>query len=157
METAEAWAQAECDPDMALRTLDTKAQGFPERCGTAPRAWHAWMHFSPSRARDGCVDLFITHDPTTTQTNTQNSYGLTFRWAPAGAMPAYYAHSVPQPMQAPAPGPPPPQQVYYVPAPGTPPQPGQVCSCEGDRGLSLGVNRRLSRLTERKHHTLHRP
>lgn len=31
VETAEAWAQAECDPEMALRTLDTKVQGFPER------------------------------------------------------------------------------------------------------------------------------
>lgn len=32
VETAEAWAQAECDADMVLRGLDTKAQGFPERC-----------------------------------------------------------------------------------------------------------------------------
>lgn len=55
-----------------------------------------------------------------------DSYGLTFRWAPAGAMPAYY-----QPASMPQQQPPPPQPPVYVAAPpgapGQPPPPPQVC------------------------------
>lgn len=65
---------------------------------------------------------------THTHDTKPHSYGLTFRWAPAGAVPGYYPHSVGNHMQqAPAPGPAPPQQVYYMPAPGG--QPAQVYVC----------------------------
>lgn len=55
--------------------------------------------------------------------HTHASYGLTFRWAPAGPMPAYYQpphHAMqqqPQQQHAPAPGAATQQQVFYSAAP----------------------------------------
>lgn len=140
VETAEAWAQAECDPDMALRTLDAKAQGFPERCDRASGAWQACVDalLSLSRARPVSVDLFITHE-------TQHYHPTQLRPdLPVGARGGHArllrplrpaAHAGPGAWPAPAPA-------------------GLLCARAGRAPatgagtcvwLSLGVKRRLSR------------